>query len=59
MLQLSNKLGEYDETFSWMERFITSFVQMAEDLSLSYGGKLSTKGLTLRKKTKVSWKYMK
>jgi hypothetical protein len=32
---------------------------MAEDLSLSYGGKLSTKGLTLRKKTKVSWKYMK
>lgn len=42
-----------------MERFITSFVQMAEDLSLSYGGKLSTKGLTLRKKTKASWKYMK
>lgn len=32
---------------------------MAEDLSLTYGGKLSTKGMSLRKKTKVSWKYMK
>jgi hypothetical protein len=32
---------------------------MAEDLSLTYGGKLSLKGLALRKRTKVSWKYMK
>jgi hypothetical protein len=32
---------------------------MAEDLSLTYGGKITLKGLTLRKKAKISWKYIK
>lgn len=32
---------------------------MAEDLSLTYGGKLNLKGLPLRKRTKVGWKYIK
>lgn len=32
---------------------------MAEELSVNYGGKLMTKGATLRKKTKMSWKYIK
>jgi hypothetical protein len=42
-----------------MQKFIVSFVNMAEELSLNYGGKLQTKGQTLRKKTKRCWKYVK
>lgn len=32
---------------------------MAEDLSFTYGSKVQLKGLTLRKKTKICWKYIK
>jgi hypothetical protein len=59
MLQMSNKLNEYDENFTWMQKFIDSFVHMAEELSVNYGGQLQLRGLNLRKKTKITWKYMK
>jgi hypothetical protein len=42
-----------------MHKFIVSFVNMAEDLSLNYGGRLEARGLPLRKKTKRCWKYVK
>ena len=41
-----------------MHKFIVSFVNMAEELSVNLGGKMMTKGATLRKKTKMSWKYI-
>ncbi len=42
-----------------MQKFIISFASMAEDLSLNYGSKIQTRGLNLRKRTKVCWRYMK
>jgi len=42
-----------------MQKFILSFIQMCEDLSINYGTKVILKGVTLRKKTKICWKYMK
>jgi len=42
-----------------MQKFIDSFVHMAEELSVNYGGPIELRGLTLRKKAKVSWRYMK
>ncbi len=42
-----------------MNKFIVSFVNMAEELSVNYGSKLQIKGLNLRKKTKMCWKYIK
>lgn len=59
MLQMSNKLQDYDENFTWMQKFIDSFVHMAEELSVNYGGQLQLRGLTLRKKAKITWKYIK
>lgn len=58
-MQLTTKLKEYEDSFNWMEKFIISFVHMAEDLSFTYGSKVQLKGLTLRKKTKICWKYIK
>ena len=59
MMQLSNKLTEYQVECEWMQKFIVSFVHMAEDLSLRYGGNIHSKGQPLRKKTKARWKYVK
>jgi hypothetical protein len=42
-----------------MQKFIESFVKMAEELSVTYGQALSLKSLPLRKKTKICWKYIK
>ena len=42
-----------------MQTFILSFNQMSEDLSINYGSRLLLKGVNLRRRTKICWKYIK
>ncbi len=59
VLQLTSKLNECSESLAWMQTFILSFNQMSEDLSINYGSRLLLKGVNLRRRTKICWKYIK
>lgn len=58
-MKIRQKLDVCLDEIEWMEKFCNSFSKMGDKIAEIQGDKLIKSGWSLRKKTKVTWKYVK
>jgi hypothetical protein len=61
LIKLIEKVELHEKSTEWMYHFIDSFIKMVLEINRSgrYGSQLVLKELSLKKKTKHAWKYLK